>query len=290
MLGIILRVVSAARSTGDFEQDKYITQFSRVNGTPENLTKVMLNCFWSPCIWRNNQRLVANFEFADFCALDFETPFFTLTDAIRSFCDMWHIIGTTSNHQKPKDGNLAVDRFRVLIPWEQRIEDAYTYKYNMKKLAEKWDADTSATSAQHPFRVCTEIVSTNFDEDLFLMQWEEIDEEKDNLEKFLKKEKNRHRKGILSMKTQMALTEIVLPGSRHDVFFKVACELARAGLSLQEAEDKVLSSPTFSVRPDSSDLRKITKNIQEAIVDAYAYVSVPKGVSKTLYRGRNRER
>lgn len=284
-----MRLVSAARSTGDYEQDKFITDFTRVNGTPDNLIKVMLNCFWSPCVWRQNKRRVENFEFSDFCALDFETPFFTLDEAVRNFCDMWHIIGITRNHQIPKEPHGRIDRFRVLIPWEKRIEDAYTYKYNMNLLAERYESDEKATSAQHPFFHCAKIVSTNFEDDMYFMPVKEIDEDKDRLEKFLKKEKNRHRKGIFSMNTQLALTREVLAGHRHSTFFKVACELARAGLDIEEIEDKILSSPTFTGTPDSSDLRKITKNVREAILDAYRYVSIPKGVSKKNYRGRNHE-
>ena len=113
---------------------------------------------WSPAIFKGGHRLNKNFLYADWIGLDFETAEFSLDQALKTFCDVTHIIGTTRNHRVPKDG-LTLDRFRVVLKLPERISDAAYYKWTLMTLILKYDADdTGCDPARHFFR-CREIVS-----------------------------------------------------------------------------------------------------------------------------------
>ena len=109
---------------------------------------------WSPCVWNNGHRLEANFLFSDFCALDFDSGEWGIEDAraMLEKNDLAGIVGTTKSHTSTDP------RFRVVMPWRERISDVSAYKQNMKRLTEHMPADKAAKDAARFFWPCTEIV------------------------------------------------------------------------------------------------------------------------------------
>lgn len=127
----------------------------------ERIARGILEFSWSGNVWAGGYRNKANFLYSDYCVLDIddETHSFSIEQAVKSFSDMIHIIGETRNHRRDKKGSTC-DRYRVVIPWEKRIEERSLYEGNMQALKLKYDSlDASTLSgAQHFFR-CTKIVS-----------------------------------------------------------------------------------------------------------------------------------
>jgi len=127
--------------------------------SPKDIAEIMMTCVWSPICWKNNQRNSDEFYCSDFLVLDFDDGKFTLDAAIEWAKKYSHIIGTTKSHQKEKSGNPPCDRFRILIPWSQRIEDKNTYLQNMRRITSIMAADTSCKDAARIYQPCTKIVS-----------------------------------------------------------------------------------------------------------------------------------
>lgn len=266
---------------GGYNEARFITQFYRGKCHGSILMNIATQCFWSPAVWKENKRARDNFEFADFGALDFENPLVTIEMIERSFCDSWYFIGITRNHQKQKGKIPPMDRFRLVFKWERRILELKEYEYNVDKLADCYGADLSSCSAQHPFFPCQKIVSFNFEEGVLnepVLPYEE--ETRPSHEDFIERQERNLSRGIFSGRTKAALSQEVEEGGRHKIFFRVACELARAGIERAEAEYSILSSPTFAGKPMTKDLVGTIKDVRRAIFDAYRIVFLEKEKKK----------
>lgn len=124
-----------------------------------DLPKAMVSSIWAGIVWRGGYRRADNFLHSDWAVLDFDSGEMTLREAICTWVDCIHVVGTTKSHQLAKDGRPPVDRFRVAIPWDRRITDGKTYRYNMVELTEKYPADTQCKDAARLYYPCTAIVS-----------------------------------------------------------------------------------------------------------------------------------
>ena len=113
---------------------------------------------WSPCVWRGGDKRAANFQHADLIALDFDTPDMPMAQAVKAFCDMAHVIGTTKSHQRDK-GGVVCDRYRVVLRLERRIDSAETFKATLAYAMRHYPADTACKDGGRFFWPCTEIVS-----------------------------------------------------------------------------------------------------------------------------------
>lgn len=128
------------------------------HGDLSRIAKGMSLYAWSPIIWKDGYRRIENFISADYAALDFETHEMTLAQALKTFCDMQHVIGTTRNHQVAKN-DVILDRFRVLLRFQARITSADKYRYTMEKLAAQYPIDSQCLDPARHFFACKEIVS-----------------------------------------------------------------------------------------------------------------------------------
>lgn len=126
--------------------------------TSFNLSSKITNNIWSGIIWEGGKRRADNFLFSDICVLDFDSGEMSLREAVKTFCDTAHWIGTTRSHQKEKGGVIS-DRFRVAVPWEHRVSDATEYRYNMELLTKKYPVDTQCRDLARLFFPCINIVS-----------------------------------------------------------------------------------------------------------------------------------
>jgi hypothetical protein len=118
------------------------------------ISKHILTKSWSPIVFKGGERLQKNFLFSDWGVLDYENGT-TLEEAQNNFCDCVHIIGTTKSHTEESH------RFRVLIPWMERITDLETFRYNQASFINKYDTDQACKDGARFYFPCTKIVSVN---------------------------------------------------------------------------------------------------------------------------------
>jgi hypothetical protein len=133
-----------------------------------DMTKIITSRIWSPITWRGSRRS-ENFQSSDYCALDFDDSL-PIYEAMDIFKDYKCIIATTQNHQKEKHG-LVADRFRVIIPWERRIDDANEYIFNMQSLIKEYGADAACKDAGRLFKPSLAVVWTNDNEPLPVLRY-----------------------------------------------------------------------------------------------------------------------
>ena len=132
-------------------------------GSMERVGKFMLHFVWSPIVWRDGVRVQSGFFSCDLCALDFDSGELTLEQAIIDFSDMTHVIGTTRNHRKSKNGGPICDRFRVVLKFDKTINELRHYRYNLFKYSKLFPVDKACVDGARFFYPCNEIVSINED-------------------------------------------------------------------------------------------------------------------------------
>jgi len=143
-----------------YDGSLYKFNWKTFNGQcPIEIEPFLLKGGWSGIVWEPGIRLKENFKFSDWCVLDFENPKMPLAQALETFKGYTHAIGTTRKHQKPDSEGAVMDRFRVAIPWRERIDSLELYEFNMKRLQKRYGADPAPTSGGSFFFRCTEIVS-----------------------------------------------------------------------------------------------------------------------------------
>jgi hypothetical protein len=112
----------------------------------------------SGVIWQDGRRLKRNFCYADMMVLDIDDGL-TVEQAKEKLEDISHIIATSKSHKKEKGKSGVRDRFRVVIPFENRITKVDDFEATVRKWAKEFDADMSKVNASSYFAPCLEIVS-----------------------------------------------------------------------------------------------------------------------------------
>jgi hypothetical protein len=131
----------------------------------ELLKRAMLTKATSGSIWkygtrddgRPTQRMKVNFQRADIIIIDVDDGE-PMQDAINRLQDTSHIIGTSKNHQKPKNGVIA-DRFHIAIPLQQRVDSVADFEATVGHWVKAYDGDETKINAASYFKPCTQIVS-----------------------------------------------------------------------------------------------------------------------------------
>lgn len=124
---------------------------------PHRIAKCIQRFAWAPARFKDGYRTRANVIHANWLGLDFESAEMTLDQAVKSFADMIHVIGTTRNHQVEKDG-VTLDRFRVLIKAERLMGPEEIYA-TLRHIAKRYPIDPSCIEPARHFFPCREIVS-----------------------------------------------------------------------------------------------------------------------------------
>ncbi len=110
-------------------------------------------------IFKNGYRAEKNFLFADWIGFDFDSGEMALAQATEEvFTDYIHIIGITMSHQTEPEWR---DKFRVLIPLEERITDFKLFRHQIALGMDKWPCDPQCKDAARFFYPCRHIVSIN---------------------------------------------------------------------------------------------------------------------------------
>jgi len=229
----------------------YHKGFSSVDLTdPERLAKCVTQYIYSPCVWSEGIRRKSNFKYARWAMLDFDDGELSLSEALDIWQDVIHVIATTKSHQMPKGDQGPVDRFRVCLLFNQVIDCAKTYEYNVKKLVDKYGADKACVDAARFFFPSKEVVSVYKPDAYIEVQpkpagWGEFDDRKlvaygNSLV-------------IPPQARQILNSKLTKPGNRNSQIFKCACILLRAGFSRECVLDLIQRSKCTSLEPQEID-------------------------------------
>lgn len=236
------------------------------------IKQILLNYTWSPIVWNTGYRLGENFICAHYLGLDFENPDVSMDSIINTYCDSWHIIGTTKSHQKRKKDKPPMDRFRVLLRFERPITDLNEYKHNVTYHIKHHGADESGNDGARMFHKCTDIVSAMCGDDLYdepvreapLQQ--EIDQA---IEKRIAKAEFHNSYGRMSTFSRRWLLNVIPEGKRSVTVFLLGKELCRAGLECEESINRILRSPTYAGREIAPE---VLRKIREQVIAGYKAV------------------
>ncbi len=236
---------------------------------PERLARGITTYAWAPGIFRGGHRKKVNFMFADWLGLDFESPEFSLAEAVRLFCDMTHVIGTTRNHQVLKDG-VVLDRFRVLIRLEHRCESRRDLEATMRAIAKKYPIDKSCVDAARHFFACKDIVSVLDDGYL-----QEVLVARRTPEAVVQARRLAYRAAnCMPALTRTNLTTVIPIGARNTTFYGVAKDLMRMGYDPDNTLQLIIDSATYGgsvpedLRTELADvIESGRKSLQEECAD-----------------------
>ena len=212
--------------------------------TRQPLRKIITSHATSPIIFRGGDRYENNFMVSYYCVLDFDGDETPLTNAVDNiFCDMSHLIATTRNHQKVKDGRGPWDRYRAWTIWEKPITSLETYIYNMERLIRKYDADIKCKDGARLFYQSQEIVSINTD-------GSEKMEVKEPTEAWNRRHKEHLREAVkeidhITLDARQVIKGHIEPGERNQTFYRGCRDLYRVGYQIDQVQDFILKSPTY---------------------------------------------
>jgi len=196
----------------------------------KKLSQHILNKSWSPIIFKDNRRLESNFLYSDWAILDYENGS-TLEEARNTFCDCIHLIGTTKSHTK------EAHRFRVCIPWSERITDLATFKYNQTRFIEDHDTDAQCKDGARFYFPCTTIYSANIEG--FRVDVKPPPKAEEIVKNYTVESTGFSQLVNFFMKNKMNL------GDRNKRVYQVAKDLLRIGLDKQVVGQIILRSPTY---------------------------------------------
>jgi hypothetical protein len=233
-------LISIHRDTEHFgDERRYYKDFEPVDfgGDLGALAIAVSRYAWSPSQWgEGGRRRQTNFIRAHYCVLDYDGSL-SLAQALRTFADCLHIIGTTRNHQKEKDGTPPQDRFRVLLKFERPIEDLMTFTANMRHWIGRFGADPACRDGARFYWPCVDIVSINSDGDVVEIVPPPVIENPGRRYEVVR------RAQVIPAYLQPILNQGAPQGTRNATCFRLGAELTRCGFSSDRVFEIVESSP-----------------------------------------------
>lgn len=238
----------------------------------QRIADCILKCTWSPIVFKQGHRKGENFISSSFLAFDFESPDYSLEQALEHFCDMQHVIGTTDNHQVAKPNEEPVDRFRVVIPWETDITDPDVYIYNMRINMTGRDCDKKCGDTGRHYYRCKEIISVQTDG--YVQEVKPLPPQP--LQDPFAKTRAYANMGFLGLFTKQCLTQVIPKGDRNSASFRMGCQFAMCKVDSQDAVARVRRSPTFSSMADDE-----FREFERAVLNGYLTEGAVTGENKS---------
>lgn len=211
----------------------------------DKIAQVVTQHTWSPAHYLRGYRKKENFIAARLCVLDFDDGQTTLDEAVDNlFPDYIHIIGTTKSHQIKKSG-VVCDRFRVILWFDELIQERFQYEENLKLVYGEYTVDPTTKEAGRMYYPCREIVSVN--RDGYTLPVNQVANP-------LSQRKvsghnpipNLGKKPLPGYVLRELRERVWIKGKeRNNKCFGVSKDLARAGYNEQEAYQLILRSPTY---------------------------------------------
>ena len=204
--------------------------------TTESIAKFITKYTWSPCVWENPfKRNQETFKHADYLVLDFDSGEMTLEQAYNTWIDTFHIIGTTRSHTE------AHHRFRVILPFEEKVNDIDVYRYQLITAMKFYPCDEQCKDGARIFYPCKEIYSINRTQGSYY----------ESVKRPPKDFKNIRAKptkiGISSTAT-FFMTNPINVGIRQQQMKFTAKDLASIGLCYETIKDIIMCSPTMKAQ------------------------------------------
>lgn len=223
-------------------------EFKTVKGAWENIDRVILKDPWMPAILMaqgsTSYRRLAGFIRAEMLVLDIDKG-----ASIEEACDtldevsLRYIIAPTKNHQKPKSGSEARDRYRVLIPVNGAFATPTEYRMNAMLIGKHLKADSQCYDAAHFYWPSTRILhNTLFNEGRNSLTITPLDEDFLNS---MEVSSLRYRQRFCMDKFDFwalppATRTMITHGSlnqRNSDLLSLSCQLAMAGLGEEDILD-----------------------------------------------------
>lgn len=220
---------------------RHVTAMREVAGVIEK------HC-WVASIFEGGHKKNDLFEYSDFAAFDFDDPRFSLEEAKKYFAHYMHVIGTTKSHQQPKSGQPPCDRFRVIVPWTQRVLDCATYAFNTRRIGEPLYADPKGYRASQYMKPCREIIS-------ILERGYGIVPLQPPLEPVRAYTNVHAGRRYIPQYIKHLLVSGFTSGERHAKLYHVACVLGENGFTLDETIEMIMTSP-LKEQGDDGDSRR----------------------------------
>jgi hypothetical protein len=220
------------------------------------LKYIMCTYRWSPIVWKEGIRSQINFLQSHYLALDFEDPAISVETIKDRLSDTYYILGSTTHHGLSKKDKPAMDRFRVLIPWDRPIKSLHEYRYNLNHYTIFYGADNQATDGARSFVKCREILAENTSEDTYFETVLDV-----LPPRVLKKYP--YFFGVMPRFSRWALSNEIPHGERSLAVWKMGKELCGCGLAYDDALSRILASPTYAGSVlDLETLRKIKSQLR----------------------------
>jgi hypothetical protein len=207
------------------------------------LLRAIVKGIWSPGIFKNEHRLSENFLFSDLLVLDFDGGV-RADDIANSLADTFHVIAPTKSH------TIEHNRFRVIIPWERRIEDGETATYSTKHYINKFDSDPSCSDPARMYYPSKSITHINVGDDLFLAEVKTPPPKKEYVPRKTKDGKIRLSNPVMNFLFRGVLFK---DSGRNDMCYWSARELLTAG----KGEEYIIAALKRAVEFSDYNMRLI---------------------------------
>lgn len=126
----------------------------------EELCVAITTYSWSPAIFSNRKRNISSLSRIDLVVLDIDSGC-SLDQAISLFQQYKHVIATSRNHRKEKNGKIE-DRFRVILFLEEVITDDKDFKTTWETAYKLWPfIDRACKDSSRFFYASPDVVSIN---------------------------------------------------------------------------------------------------------------------------------
>ena len=233
----------------------------------EHLSGIIATSVWSPIIWTGGMRAKKNFKSAEYLALDFDDGKWDLK-AAKKWCkenEYTCIIGTSKSHRKEKttaSGHTqpAVDRFRLVVPFEKPLTDRQLYEYNMRRIMRNIPCDPSCKHGGRFFYPCKEIIYVKEGYTFrpeYKISGDELTEQQ--VVDIVHTRSSRYAEaGIMPASILMSIKHGTEPGGRHTQCYKIGAELFHYGYDIEQITAIVLRGPLREI--GAGDVRRAVSN------------------------------
>lgn len=195
---------------------------------------------WAPGVFEARKRLIANLSRIDLLVLDVDAGC-TLEAARETFRDYKHIIATSRNHQKEKNG-VVCDRFRVVLFLSESLVLDRDFKATWQRAKKLWPyIDDACKDSSRFFYPSSGVVSIGRDGRTFAVNVAPITEEPPRVVPT----NTGGLKGELFKRTLKFFLEGAAPGTRHVALRDACLNMKEQGYDASDAIEKLQNMITI---------------------------------------------
>lgn len=256
----------------------------------DKLKSIVLTKNYSFGYFLNNERRKENFVTASAIGIDIDGGM-SLSEAKEVVKDFKHIIATTRNHQKEKNG-IITDRFRIILFLSKEVKSAKDFEATWHDIAKVLPAaDKACKDSSRFFYPSTDIVSVNQDGDL-IEPTLAIEAEAAKKEQAPALTLLANQKGTLARTTLDLIAFGAKEGGRNHALYKATRDLFQNGYTLEEAhatltapmEKSGLSAEEIAQTIDSGYSKDPIHQPRIAVTPERAFQMIPIG---ELYKSKS---